>query len=223
MIYDANEEVYQVPNSIFPRPSAGQGSGAQNSKLKFDLKEDPFSFTVSRNDTGEVLFNTSSSNLVFQSQYLNLRTSLPKDPNLYGLGEHSDPLRLSTTNYTRTFWNRDAYGIPPRTNLYGDHPIYLDHRGTSGTHAVLLLNSNGMDIKINKTLNGSQYLEYNILGGVVDLYFFAGPTPKEVLKQYALVAGFPAMVSYWTFGVCDLPFSNGTERLPVVPPMANST
>jgi alpha-glucosidase len=154
---------------------------------------------------------------VFQNQYLNLRTSLPQDPNLYGLGEHSDPLRLPTTSYTRTFWNRDAYGIPSKTNLYGDHPIYLDHRGKSGTHAVLLLNSNGMDIKINKMSDGSQYLEYNILGGVIDLYFFAGPTPKDVLKQYSLVAGLPAMVSYWTFGVRDL-LSSRKESLSVVPP-----
>jgi hypothetical protein len=65
---------------------------------------------------------------------------------------------LNTTNYTRTVWNRDAYGVPPGTNLYGDHPIYYDHRGSDGTHGVFLLNSNGMDVKINDT--DGQYLEY---------------------------------------------------------------
>jgi alpha-glucosidase len=59
-----------------------------------------------------------------------------------------------------------------------------------------------MDIKINKTQDDKQYLEYNILGGVFDLYFFTGSTPKEASMEYAEVVGRPAMQSYWTFGVC---------------------
>jgi alpha-glucosidase len=75
---------------------------------------------------------------------------------------------LNTTNYTRTLWNRDSYRIPTGSNLYGyvehsfaiiwsprqhpsaadhlpsAHPVYYDHRGDNGTHAVFLLNSDGM-------------------------------------------------------------------------------
>ncbi|KAL4994553.1 glycosyl hydrolases family 31-domain-containing protein [Aspergillus recurvatus] len=198
IIYDADEQVYQVPESVLPRVGSANGI-ERNSALKFDYVEEPFSFTVSRN--GDVLFDTSASNLIFQSQYLNLRTWLPNDPYLYGLGEHTDSLRLQTNNYTRTLWNRDSYGVPSHSNLYGTHPVYYDHRGSAGTHGVFLANSNGMDIKINKTMGGKQYLEYNILGGVFDFYFFTGSTPKEASIQYAEVVGLPAMQSYWTFGV----------------------
>ncbi|KAL6237761.1 hypothetical protein BDW75DRAFT_237994 [Aspergillus navahoensis] len=197
MIYDADEQAYQVPESVLPRVGSGNGT-ARNSALKFDYVEEPFSFTVSRN--GDVLFDTSASNLIFQSQYLNLRTWLPNDPYLYGLGEHADSLRLVTNNYTRTLWNLDSYGVPSHSNLYGTHPVYYDHRGSAGTHGVFLANSNGMDIKINKTLGGKQYLEYNILGGVFDLYFFTGSTPKKASIRYGEVVGLPAMQSYWTFG-----------------------
>ncbi|KAA8651458.1 putative alpha-glucosidase [Aspergillus tanneri] len=198
MIYDADEQVYQVPESVLPRVDSHGDSGKRSSKLSFDYEEEPFSFTVSRGD--EVLFDTSAANLVFESQYLNLRTYLPKDPYLYGLGEHSDPLRLPTNNYTRTLWNRDAYGTGENTNLYGSHPVYYDHRGKSGTHGVFLLNSNGMDINISKTRDGKQYLEYNILGGVLDFYIFTGATPKEASIEYSKVVGLPAMQSYWSFG-----------------------
>ena len=132
-----------------------------------------------------MLFNTSSSPIVFESQYLGLRTSLSNDPNLYGLGEHSDRFRLNTSNYTRTLWSRDAYSIPEGTNLYGNHPVYIAHRGENGTHGVLFLNSNGMDIKINNP--DGQYLEYNTLGGVLDFYFLAGPSPIEVSQQISEV------------------------------------
>ncbi|OCT51452.1 putative alpha/beta-glucosidase agdC [Cladophialophora carrionii] len=197
IIQDLNQTVYQVPESVFPRPSAAEGVTAAGSQLVFNYTENPFTFSVSR-PSGEVLFNTSGSALVFESQYLRLRTSLPSHPNLYGLGEHSDHFRLNTSNYTRTLWSRDAYGIPQGTNLYGNHPVYIDHRGANGTHGVVFLNSNGMDIKINDT--AGHYLEYNTLGGVLDFYFLAGPSPVEVSQQIAEVVGKPAMMAYWTFG-----------------------
>jgi alpha-glucosidase len=180
-----------------PRPPADGGAHASDASLIFNYTESPFTFAVTR-PNGEILFNTSGYPMIFESQYLGLRTSLPPNPNLYGLGEHSDSFRLNTTNYTRTLWSRDSYGIPAGTNLYGNHPVYIDHRGKNGTHGVLFLNSNGMDIKINNT--DGQYLEYNTLGGVFDFYFFAGPQPAQVSRQISEVVGLPAMMSYWTFG-----------------------
>lgn len=212
MIYDADEEVYQVPPTIIFRPPHHHDNQHEISILRFDFEPEPFSFRILRGDN--VLFDTSETNLIFQSQYLNLRTWLPDNPHLYGLGEHIDSLQLPTKNYTRTLWSRDSYGLPEFENLYGNHPIYVDHRGDSGTHGVFLLNSNGMDIKIDQTDEGRQYLEYNTLGGVLDFYFVAGPTPKDVSKQYAGVVGLPAMQSYWSFGVCnsaDLIVSEGFD------------
>ncbi|KKY25286.1 putative alpha-glucosidase [Phaeomoniella chlamydospora] len=107
---------------------------------------------------------------------------------------------LNTTNYTRNLWSRDAYGIPEGTNLYGNHPVYFDHRGDVGTHGVFLLNSNGMDIKINSADSDGQYLEYNTLGGVFDFYFMPGPSPTEVASQYAEIAGLRAMQPYFGLG-----------------------
>ncbi|KAJ9142247.1 Family 31 glycosyl hydrolase [Coniochaeta hoffmannii] len=197
-IQDTANQVYQVPSSVLPRPGSSTGD-APHSALSFAYKADPFSFTVSRTETGEVLFDTSAASLVFESQYLRLRTKLPRNPNLYGLGEHSDPFRLNTTDYIRTLWPQDAYGTPNGANLYGHHPVYFEHRLT-GTHGVFLLNSNGMDVMINNTAESGQYLEYNTLGGVLDFYFVSGPTPIQVSQQYAAIVGLPAMQPYWGLG-----------------------
>jgi alpha-glucosidase len=98
-------------------------------------------------------------------------------------------------------WSRDAYEVPTGTNLYGNHPIYFEHRESNDeTHGVFFLNSNGMDIKINDTAETGQYLEYNTLGGIFDFYFLAGPTPIEVAQQYSQVIGTPVMMPYWSFG-----------------------
>lgn len=84
---------------------------------------------------------------------------------------------------------------------YDFFAVYFDHRGASGTHGVYLHSSAGMDVKIDQDANGQQYLEYNLMSGIIDLFFMAGPTPTEVSKQYAEVAGLPAEVPYWSFGL----------------------
>jgi alpha-glucosidase len=173
--------------------------------------ENPFSFAVQRKDNHETIFNTSGSDLVFESQYVQVRTSLPPNPVLYGLGEHTDSFMLNTVDYTRTFWNRDAGGVPPGQNVYGSHPVYFEHRAQSNsTHGVVLINSNGMDIKINNTKDSGQYLEYNTVGGIIDLYFMSGPEPIDVARQYSEVSGKAAMMPYWAFGFHQCRFGYGS-------------
>jgi len=119
-IKDSNNTVYQVPDELFPRPGFGQWCSPKDSKLQFNFNADPFSFSVSRTDTGEVLFDTTGEKLVFESQYVYIKTHLPEEPHLYGLGEHSDSFMLNSTNYTRTIYTRDSYGTPQGENLYGE-------------------------------------------------------------------------------------------------------
>ncbi|KAL1655516.1 hypothetical protein SLS61_001980 [Didymella pomorum] len=197
MIYDKDEQVYQVPDFVVPRP--GGSFSSESSLLDVSVEEEPFSFTVTRKSNDEVLFSTKGSNLIFETQYLRLRTSLPDNPSLYGLGEHTDSLRLPTSNYVRTLWARDSGAVPLKTNLYGTHPVYFEHRADSGlSHGVLMLNSNGMDVKINN--DNGQYLEYNIIGGVVDLYFMAGPLPFDVAREYSEISEKATMMPYWGLG-----------------------
>lgn len=215
IIYDTDEQVYQVPDFVVPRPGGSYAGG--NSQLEVSIEEEPFSFTVTRKSNDEVIFTTKGSNIIFEDQYVQLRTALPDNPSLYGLGEHTDPLRLPTSNYVRTLWARDAGAVPQNSNLYGSHPVYFEHRAESDkTHAVLLLNSNGMDIKINN--DNGQYLEYNTLGGVIDLYFMAGPSPFDVAREYSEVSLKAAMMPYWGLGFhqCRFGYSSVDEVAAVV-------
>jgi len=170
-----------------------------SAEIQFNYTTSPFSFSIVRTSTHEVLFSTTSHPIIFEQHYLRVKTNLPDNANIYGLGEHSNPFRLPTDNTTLTLWSRDAFGIPAGTNLYGNHPIYFEHR-TTGTHGVFFLNSNGMDIKLSNV--GGTSLEYNAIGGVLDFYFLAGSEldPSAVARQYAEVVGLPAEVPYWSFG-----------------------
>ncbi|KAH7082944.1 glycosyl hydrolases family 31-domain-containing protein [Paraphoma chrysanthemicola] len=197
-IYDAGEQVFQVQEEVFPRPKHGNAA-ASGAALEFNIVEKPFSFSVKRKENGEVIFDTSSVPLVFEKQYVRLRTKLPQEPNIYGLGEHSDSFRFGK-NYQRVLLNSESPNIPRKSNLYGSHPVYFDHRGDKGTHGVFLLNSSPMNIDLGQDTQGTQYLEYNTIGGIVDLYFMAGKQPTDVSKQYAEIAGLSAMYPYWSLG-----------------------
>ncbi|KAF8687334.1 hypothetical protein HU200_043017 [Digitaria exilis] len=212
-ITDADHQRWEVPQDIIPRnpphhftlaastntSPRSRVLSAATSDLTFTLHTTPFfRFTVSRRSSGDVLFDTSP-HLVFKDKYLELTTALPGAmASLYGLGEHTKRTFRLQRNDTFTLWNADIAASNVDLNLYGSHPFYLDVRsgaGAGASHGVLLLNSNGMDIEY-----GGEYLTYKVIGGVLDFYFFAGPTPLDVVDQYTQLIGRPAPMPYWSFG-----------------------
>jgi alpha-glucosidase len=225
-IYDAAEEVYQIPSFLLEPPTGSSLTSSDSSELIFTYTSSPFSFAVSRRSNNETIFNTTGTDLIFESQYLRVRTSLPENPNIYGLGEDTDPFRRNTTNYTRTLWSRESPDTPAGTNLYGNHPVYFEHRqNLNQTHGVFLFNSDGMDVKINTTEQDGQYLEYNTIGGIVDFFFFAGPGPADVARQFSEVVGQPAMMPYWAFGLhqCKYGYSEYIVLAEVVQNYSNAS
>ena len=65
-------------------------------------------------------------------------------------------------------------------------------------YGVLLLNSNGQDIVAT---NSS--LSWRAIGGVLDLFFFLGPTPMAVVEQLTSIVGRPMMAPYWSMGLMN--------------------
>ncbi|KAF2128209.1 glycoside hydrolase family 31 protein [Dothidotthia symphoricarpi CBS 119687] len=224
----SNSSQYVLPEELIPRPGAEDGYGDLD--LKFDWADEPsFWFSVTRGSTGDVIFTTKGTHLIFEDQFIEFVNTLPEDYNLYGLGERIHGLRLNN-NFTATIYAADV-GDPIDRNLYGSHPFYLETRYVnksssssdggspfqSYSHGVYLRNIHGMEVVLKPT-----NLTWRSLGGSIDMFFFDGPTQAEVTKQYQTSAiGLPAMQSYWAFGYhqCRWGYHNWTELRGIVESM----
>ncbi|KAI1329700.1 family 31 glycosyl hydrolase [Xylariaceae sp. FL0255] len=230
----ANESWFILPESLVPKPE-NPILGSPYNHLEFSYKNEPtFSFTVTRKLTGDILFSTEGSHIVYEDQFIEFGSSLPENYNLYGLGETIRGFRLGN-NLTRTLHTADVGDIVD-ANLYGVHPTYIDTRYfeikdglkleyapnatdtsakyTSYTHGVFFRNAHSQEVLLRES-----NITWRALGGTVDLYFFSGPGQEEVTKSYqASAIGLPAMQQYWTFGYhhCRWGYKNWSETQDVV-------
>lgn len=213
-----NESWFILPADEVPKPMSGGYS--HGGDFKFDWGNDPsFWFTVTRKSTNDVLFSTKGNVLVYENQFLEIKSSLPEDYNLYGLGEHIHGFRLNT-NYTATLFAADV-GDPIDYNIYGSHPVYIDTRyyskGSNGQHHYMPRGSshggyaggyggyhNGAssyshgvylrNAHAHEALLRSDSITWRTIGGSFDFYFIDGPTAPEVIRNYHKdVVGLPAM------------------------------
>lgn len=94
-IDSSNASWYQLSEAVVPRPKSDKAATAATSDFDVSWSNNPsFSVKVIRKATGDVLFDTTGSKLVFETQFIEFVTALPKGYNLYGLGEHIQQLRL---------------------------------------------------------------------------------------------------------------------------------
>ncbi|KAF8344954.1 glycoside hydrolase family 31 protein [Amanita rubescens] len=254
-IYDTEKKQYTIPDSVVSLPAPPTKPFTHTSDLVFNYEPSPFTFWITRRSrpSAAPLFDTRISSLpstptvpfissdssttfdgfslVFEDRYLQLSSALPLDTNIYGLGEvvASSGFRRDVRGTIQTMWNRDA-ADPVDQNIYGSHPVYIEHRydhdtRKSETHGVFLFSAAGGDILLATPRNSNTSLiQYRMIGGVLDLYFFSGPTPNSVIEQYGELIGLPTWQPAWGFGfhLCRYGYHNISETMEQVARMRDA-
>ena len=109
MIDASNRSYFILPESIVTQPEADDDASitSMDNDLSFTWTNDPtFSFTVYRKSTGDTIFSTAGTKLVYEDQFIEFVSALPENYNLYGLGETIHGLRLGN-NFTKTMYAAD--------------------------------------------------------------------------------------------------------------------
>ncbi|VDN35069.1 unnamed protein product [Gongylonema pulchrum] len=158
-----------------------------------------------------------SGGLLFAPKYIQIAAYLPTKK-IYGFGEHlHNTLMHNLTKYVT--WGMLARDQPPdayrpQQNLYGVHPFYLALENDGNAHGVLIWNSNAQEV----TLGPWPHLVYRTIGGMLDITFFPGPKPEDVIKQYLTFIGKPYLPAYFAFGfqLCRYGYTGLDEMKAVV-------
>lgn len=106
-----NSSQYILPTKLVHQPTidADAESSILTNDLSFTWSNNPtFSFSVYRQSTGDTIFSTQGTKLVFENQFIEFASALPEEYNLYGLGETIHGLRLGNSMCSRfslTLWN----------------------------------------------------------------------------------------------------------------------
>jgi alpha-glucosidase (family GH31 glycosyl hydrolase) len=195
-ITDSDKKRYEIPAFALPDPESSARRNVAKRDYAVKYNKSPFTFSVTRVSTGEVIFDSSVAgmdSLVYEDEYLEISSVLPDDANIYGLGEVVTAFRRDPRGTRQTMWARDA-ATPVDENLYGSHPFHLEMR-KGVAHGVFLRNSNGMDVIITP-----KKITYKAIGGILDFTIFLGPKPNDVIQQYTELVGRPHMPPAWSLG-----------------------
>ncbi|KAI5669532.1 hypothetical protein M9H77_19385 [Catharanthus roseus] len=143
---------------------------------------------------------------------------------VYGIPEHATSLALKPTkgpnvedNYSEPYrlFNLDVFEYLHESpfGLYGSIPFIISHGNSRGSSGFFWLNAAEMQIDVlGKGWNagedqimmqsGEKRIDtlWMTEAGVLDAFFFMGPGPKDVVRQYTSVTGRPSMPQLFATG-----------------------
>jgi alpha-glucosidase len=124
------------------------------------------------------------------------------DELIFGLGEKAGPANRRGRRWE--MWTSDpAWSDPegryrPVTDpIYQAHPYFVSVLDGAAS-GVFLANSHRSWFDVGAAQADALTIE--VAGGDIDLYLFAGPTPRDVLEQYTRVVGRATLPPLWTLG-----------------------
>ncbi|XP_071704204.1 probable glucan 1,3-alpha-glucosidase [Rutidosis leptorrhynchoides] len=219
-LYDGYEAVVRSdPFEVFVREqSSGKKVMSLNSHGLFDFEQ----LRVKKEgDDWEERFRSHTDSRPYGPQSISFDVSFYGADFVYGIPEHATSLALKPTNgpgieYSEPYrlFNLDVFEYLHESpfGLYGSIPFMLSHGKTHGASGFFWLNAaemqidvlgSGWDAESSIALPSNQKRIDTLWmseAGIVDAFFFIGPKPKDVVKQYASVTGTSAMPQLFATG-----------------------
>jgi len=174
--------------------------------------------------TSDEAWNTSTSDaealtalepylqgFAFSDKALHLTLPLSGDENFYGFGEHTGAMNKRGQALALWNWDPDRGHGPQTRRMYTAIPFYLSIATTSGkTSGILIDHTGNVDMDMGKTHPAE--IQITVQGDSLVVYFFAGPTPADVLRQYTDLTGRMPLPPRWALGHHQGRWSYYTEQ-----------
>ncbi|KAL2521192.1 putative glucan 1 [Forsythia ovata] len=204
------------PFEVFVRESGKNGKKmlSLNSNGLFDFEQ--LREQKGENEDWEERFRSHTDTRPYGPQSISFDVSFYDADFVYGIPEHATSLALKPTrgpgvedSEPYRHFNLDVfeYIADSPFGLYGSIPFMISHGKSHGSSGFFWLNAAEMQIDVLGTGWNDEFSSVLMLpsdqkrvdtlwmseAGVVDAFFFVGPGPKDVVRQYTSVTGTPAM------------------------------
>ncbi|XP_042493218.1 probable glucan 1,3-alpha-glucosidase [Macadamia integrifolia] len=206
------------PFEVYVRKKGGDRVLSLNSHGLFDFEQ---LRTKKEDEDWEERFRSHTDTRPYGPQSISFDVSFYGADFVYGIPEHASSFALKPTKgpgeeFSEPYrlFNLDVFEYLHDSpfGIYGSIPYMLSHGKSHGTSGFFWLNAAEMQIDVLGTgwdsesgivLPSSQGRIDTLWmseAGIVDAFFFVGPGPKDVMRQYASVTGTPAMPQQFATG-----------------------
>lgn len=194
--HDTKHAANVTKNAIDVLVDAGAGLSAKVASEKFGIRyegaDGKYLTDLGFRSLGWVADGRNPSPTSGQAlTYMTLQFSLSVGEKIYGLGERFGPFQKNGQRVE--IWNEDGGTSSEWT--YKNIPFYLSNRG----YGVFIDSSSDVVFEVQSERTNRVNIAVPAEG--VRWYVIYGPTPKDVLRRYASLTGFPALPPSWTFGL----------------------
>ncbi len=135
----------------------------------------------------------------YSESSLRLTLPLASDERIYGLGERTGSMNKRGLSFP--LWNVDPpkWGDAELESMYTSIPFYVSIDQSTGTARGVLVDHTGrIEMDFGKT--NETETQITVQGDSLVVYFFAGPTPADVMRQYTDLTGRMLLPPLWALG-----------------------
>ncbi|GAC1620571.1 MAG: glycoside hydrolase family 31 protein [Candidatus Acidiferrum sp.] len=133
--------------------------------------------------------------------------TMPPNEHYFGLGDRAGA--LDHRNQAFTMWNTDAFGFERGTDpIYKSIPFFVGMSGSSA-YGVFADNTYWSSFDFGKEKRDA--FSFGSEGGEIDYYFFYGPDPKNVVREYTQLTGLTPLPPLFMLGFQQSRYSYMTE------------
>ncbi|HET8851395.1 MAG TPA: TIM-barrel domain-containing protein [Ktedonobacteraceae bacterium] len=147
----------------------------------------------------------------FSSSAIRLTRPLASQERIYGLGERTGDMNKRGQAFP--VWNAD----PPKghnaetVTMYTSIPFYLGLHVENGRAYGVLIDHTGL-VEMDMGKSNAAEASITVQGDSLIVYFFVGPTPSDVLRQYTELTGRMPLPPYWALGYHQSRWSYASEQ-----------
>ncbi len=181
------------------------GSGFMTTSLTVEV--DPADLRLTVRDKAGHLIHKDATSLKFIGHSFELAQAMTPTAHYFGLGDKTGPLDRREQSFT--LWNTDAYAWQESTDpLYKAIPFFMTYDAGIASGTLL---DNTWRTNFDFGHIHPQILVMGAVDGPVDYYILYGPSPKQVLAQYAWLTGFTSLPPLWALGFQQSRYSYTTQ------------